>query len=177
MLINSFQIKKVFLYISFLFFQGVVNSFPDEATRTRFYVKYYQLLLHGQYPQKETKLCLVGPSDSGKTSWFCTFQGDCLIRTSSPASLLQKYSILMIFNLVYCSHFFQVSSRASTSRELWTTANSPPRSSTTRRRSSSWTSGRRTACRAKMPSASCKVCFPRYDILLCDMFASELFKN
>lgn len=31
--------------------------------------------MHGQFPHKETKMCLVGPADSGKTSWFSCFQG------------------------------------------------------------------------------------------------------
>ena len=40
-----------------------------------FYQKYYQLLLHGKFPMKEKKLLVVGPPDSGKTSWFAPFQG------------------------------------------------------------------------------------------------------
>ena len=63
---------SLFLNITFL---GVENSFPNIVVRKRFYVKYYQLLMHGQFPMKETKLCLVGPPDSGKTSWFSPFEG------------------------------------------------------------------------------------------------------
>uniref|UniRef100_A0A7M5X1I1 SF3 helicase domain-containing protein n=1 Tax=Clytia hemisphaerica TaxID=252671 RepID=A0A7M5X1I1_9CNID len=57
------------------FIKGVENSFGNPRIRKRFYKKYYQLLMHGQFPHKETKLCLVGPPDSGKTSWFTPFQG------------------------------------------------------------------------------------------------------
>jgi len=48
----------------------VENSFPNPVVKRRFYKKYYQLLLHKKFPMKETKLCVVGPPDSGKTSWF-----------------------------------------------------------------------------------------------------------
>ena len=59
------------------FVNGIRNSFPDPKERLLFLRKYYQLLLHGKFPQKEKKLCLVGKSDSGKTSWFGSFQGEC----------------------------------------------------------------------------------------------------
>ena len=54
---------------------GIENSFPDRITRMGFYQKYYQLLPHGKFPMKEEKLLIVGPPDSGKTSWFAPFQG------------------------------------------------------------------------------------------------------
>ena len=37
--------------------------------RTRFLNKFYQCLLVGQLPMKTKKLCVVGSSDSGKSSW------------------------------------------------------------------------------------------------------------
>ena len=54
---------------------GIENSFPNRITRMSFYQKYFQLLLHGKFPMKETKLLVVGPPDRGKTSWFAPFQG------------------------------------------------------------------------------------------------------
>lgn len=64
----------------FIFLLGVENSFPNPVVRKRFYKKYYQLLLHGKFPMKETKLCIVGPPDSGKTSWFSPFQGKLILK-------------------------------------------------------------------------------------------------
>ena len=56
------------------FIESVCNSFPDEGERRRFLRKYYQILLHGKFPQKTTKLCVVGPSDSGKRHGFLLFK-------------------------------------------------------------------------------------------------------
>lgn len=44
------------------------HNFPDPAMRANFLIKFYQCLLSGQLPLKTRKLCLVGPSDSGKSS-------------------------------------------------------------------------------------------------------------
>ena len=70
------------------FIESVCNSFPDEGERRRFLRKYYQILLHGKFPQKTTKLCVVGPSDSGKTSWFSPFQG--VLPVSGIASVTRE---------------------------------------------------------------------------------------
>ena len=56
-------------------FSGVENSFPNAIELIKFYQKWYEILLHKQYPMKESKLILVGPPDSGKTSWFAPFEG------------------------------------------------------------------------------------------------------
>lgn len=64
---------------------GIENSFPNPVIRRQFLQKYYQLLLHKKYPKKESKLMLVGPPDSGKTSWFCPFEGKC--QMNSPLSV------------------------------------------------------------------------------------------
>ena len=70
------------------FIKSVCNSFPDEGERRRFLRKYYQILLHGKFPQKTTKLCVVVPSDSGKTSWFSPFQG--VLPVSGIASVTRE---------------------------------------------------------------------------------------
>ena len=76
---NDFRLTvlKLVPRIMFLlhFALGIENSFPDRITKMSFYQKYYQLLLHGKFPTKEKKLLVVGPPDSGKTSWFAPFQG------------------------------------------------------------------------------------------------------
>ena len=61
----------------------VCNSFPDEGERRRFLRKNF-----GKFPQKTTKLCVVGPSDSGKTSWFSPFQG--VLPVSGIASVTKE---------------------------------------------------------------------------------------
>ena len=59
------------MFLSY-FALGLKNSFPDCMS---FYQKYFQLLLPRKFPMKEKKLLVVGPPDSGKTSWFAPFQG------------------------------------------------------------------------------------------------------
>ena len=57
------------------FIDGIENSFARGTDECKdFLRKCYQLLLHGKFPQKTKKLCLIGRSDSGKTSWFQPFQ-------------------------------------------------------------------------------------------------------
>ena len=57
------------------FIDGIENSFGRGTDECKdFLRKYYQLLLHGKFPQKTKKLCLIGHSDNGKTSWFQPFQ-------------------------------------------------------------------------------------------------------
>ena len=58
-----------------MYFKGIRNSFPDERMAKFFLQKYYQLLCHGKFSTKVTKLFLVGPGDSGKSSWFAPFEG------------------------------------------------------------------------------------------------------
>ena len=72
---------------------GIENSFPDRITRMSFYQKYYQFLLHRKFPMKEKKLLVVGPPDSGKTSWFASFQGiltntDLLLSNEKVAAVI-----------------------------------------------------------------------------------------
>ena len=83
----------------------IENSFPDRITRMSFYQKYYQLLLHGKFPMKEKKLLVVGPPDSGKTSWFAPFQGiltntDLLLSNENVAAIICS-GILFTKNLYH----------------------------------------------------------------------------
>ena len=76
---NHFHLAALKLVLRIMclsyFALGIVNSFPDRITTMSFYQKYYQLLLRGKFPMKEKMLLIVGPPDSGKTSWFAPFQG------------------------------------------------------------------------------------------------------
>ena len=90
---------------SLRFALGIENSFPDRITRMSFYQKYYQLLLHGKFPMKEKKLLVVGPPDSGKTSWFAPFQGiltntDLLLSNENVAAIICS-GILFTKNLYH----------------------------------------------------------------------------
>ena len=60
--------------VQLLHFIGVENSFEGRE-KMLFYQKYYQLLLHQKVLFKEKRLLLLGPRDSGKTSWFKPFEG------------------------------------------------------------------------------------------------------
>lgn len=46
----------------------VQNSFPEKHQKIKFLIKFYHCLLAGQLQLKTPKLCLVGDSDSGKSS-------------------------------------------------------------------------------------------------------------
>uniref|UniRef100_A0A7M5WRZ6 Uncharacterized protein n=1 Tax=Clytia hemisphaerica TaxID=252671 RepID=A0A7M5WRZ6_9CNID len=80
------------------FVQGVENSFGNPVILRKFYKKYYQLLMHGQFPHKESKLCLVGPADSGKTSWFAPFQGVIPVRYIAGVMNDGRFSAALISN-------------------------------------------------------------------------------
>lgn len=55
------------------FREGIINSFPDADVRVNFLNKFYQCLLASKMPHKVKKLVVVGPKDSGKTSWSNIF--------------------------------------------------------------------------------------------------------
>ena len=57
------------------FSHSILNSFPDIGDKARFLNKLYQCFLCQQFPHKVRKLVVVGPSDSGKTSWANLFFG------------------------------------------------------------------------------------------------------
>ena len=85
---------------------GIENSFPDRITRMSFYQKYYQLLLHGKFPMKEKKLLVVGPPDSGKTSWFAPFQG---ILTNTDLLLSnEKVTAIICSGILFTKNLYHV---------------------------------------------------------------------
>ena len=71
----SYTWKENVVPLPRLFVSSLRNSMPDENVLTDFLVKWYQLALKGQFPQKTRKLCCVGDADSGKTSWFAPYEG------------------------------------------------------------------------------------------------------
>ena len=80
------------------FREGILNSFADDDVRARFLNKFYQCLLAFQTPHKVRKLVVVGPKDSGKTSWSNIFHR--VIPPGYVASLTKKkqFSAAMIKN-------------------------------------------------------------------------------
>ena len=44
-----------------------------------------------KFPMKDTKLCLVGPPDSGKTSWLSPFEGKPIYLLTFPLYLRKRY--------------------------------------------------------------------------------------
>ena len=75
---------------------GLSNSFPDETVRLRFVRKLYQLLMHGRFPFKERKMCVWGPPNSGKTTWFSIIEG--LVSTPHISSVTKegKFALQMV---------------------------------------------------------------------------------
>ena len=55
------------------FRDAILNSFEDIVTRVNFLNKFYQCFLASKMPHKVRKLVVVGPRDSGKTSWADVF--------------------------------------------------------------------------------------------------------
>ena len=84
---------------------GIESSFPDCITRMSFYQKYYQLLLQGKFPMKEKKFLVVGPPDSGRTSWFTPLQGMLtnidLLFSSEKITAITCLEILFTKNLYH----------------------------------------------------------------------------
>ena len=83
---------------------GNKNSFPNHIMRMTFYQKYYQLLPHGKFPRKEKKLLVVGPPDSGKTSWFSPFQG---IQSNTDLLLSsEKVTVIICSGILFTKNFY-----------------------------------------------------------------------
>ena len=66
---NALKVIVPYFLITFRYAFSIENSFPNEAERKLFLQMMYQLLLTGKMPFKAKKIMLVGPSDSGKTTW------------------------------------------------------------------------------------------------------------
>ena len=80
-------------------FLSIENSFPDCITRISSYHKYYQLLLHGKFPMNGKKMLVVGPPDSGKTSWFAPFQG--MLTNSDFLFSSEKITVVIFWGILF----------------------------------------------------------------------------
>ena len=57
--------------------------------------------MHGKFLMKERKLLLVGPPDSGKTSWFAPFQGEYYIYFNTFKVMLSRKDLLQLLDCVF----------------------------------------------------------------------------
>ena len=57
--------------------------------------------MYGKFPMKERKLLLVGPPDSGKTSWFAPFQGEYYIYFNAFKVMLSSKDLLQLLDCVF----------------------------------------------------------------------------
>ena len=55
------------------FEEGIINSFPNLEERVKVLNKLYRCLVAYRMPQKVRKLVVLGPKNSGKTSWSAIF--------------------------------------------------------------------------------------------------------
>ena len=86
---NSFPDGKYFTAF-------VHNSFPEEKKRAQFLNKFNQCLLVVRFPHKLRKLIVVGPKDSGKTTWASVFLGICPLRFVASITKEKQFSAAMI---------------------------------------------------------------------------------
>ena len=70
------------------FRQVILNSFDEPAIRVNFLNKLYQCLMASKMPQKMRKLVVIGPRDSGKTSWANIFH--CVVPSESIAIITSE---------------------------------------------------------------------------------------
>ena len=56
--------------------------------------------MYGKFPMKETKVLLVGPPDSGKTSWFAPFQGEYYIYFNTFKVMFCRKDLLQLLDCV-----------------------------------------------------------------------------
>lgn len=81
------------IFFSFRFISGLDQNFPDERVKKAFIKQLYQLLIKDGFPFKHKKICLVGPSNSGKSSWFSVIQG--IIAHTDVATLTREGKFCM----------------------------------------------------------------------------------
>ena len=107
---NHFHLATLKLVVRIMFLSpfaiGIKNGFPNRIMRMTFYQKYYQLLLSRKFPRKEKKLLVVGPPDSGKTSWFYPFQG---IQVNTDLLLSSKKVTVIICSwILFTKNFYHI---------------------------------------------------------------------
>ena len=78
------------------FTESVHNSFPEEKKRAQFLNKFYQCLLAFRFSHKLRKLVVVGPKDSGKTTWASVFLGICPLRFVASITKEKQFLAAMI---------------------------------------------------------------------------------
>ena len=78
------------------FTESLHNSFPEEKKRAQFLNKFYQCLLAFRFPHKLRKLVVVGPKDSGKTTWASVFLGICPLHFVASITKEKQFSAAMI---------------------------------------------------------------------------------
>ena len=87
-------------------FLGIENGSPDRITRISFYQKYYQLFLHGKFPMKGKKLLVVGPPDSGKTSWLAPFQG--MLTNIDFLFCNEKITVVIFWGILFNKNLYHI---------------------------------------------------------------------
>lgn len=105
-----------------LFISGLQNSFPDELTRKQFMRKYYQCLCTGCFNHKTKKLCVIGPKDSGKTSWVAPFQGIIPISRIATITRERQFSTQCVneaTQLIFMDEWSTDSLDAETAKKLF----------------------------------------------------------
>ena len=83
--------------------------------------KYYQCLCAGKFRHKTSKLCVVGPKDSGKTSWVAPFHGIIPIRRIATITREKQFSAQSIdenTQLIFMDEWTSDSLDAETAKKL-----------------------------------------------------------
>ena len=105
-----------------LFITGLQNSFPDTSTKRHFMRKYYQCLCTGHFQHKTKKLCVIGPKDSGKTSWVAPLQGIIPVNRIATVTKERQFSTQCINDntqLIFMDEWSSYSIDAETAKKLF----------------------------------------------------------